>query len=411
MSGPPPGGQGAKPTSPKPFSKEWTATPVEERAALYRQARLAPPTWMPGERVVTAILVALLVVAATIAGGATGIPRSVAVIPAPTGDQAAVVGSGQTPAADPSASTTAAVVLPPGAQPTRTPTLIPAPTQPAGDPTAAPGLQITVASTPPPSSQDPRALLPQYRVLSYYGHPAASTMGILGEFDKAGLLREILKEKEAWEAADPSRPVMPAFEIIGSVAQRSEGENGTYLLHTDAQTIQDYIDFTQEHGIQLIIDLQIGRSTVQDEIEWVKQFLDEPNVHVALDPEFAVQQDEIPGENYGGIDATDVQYAQQAIAEFTMANNLPPKMLIVHRFTFKMIESIESLGPVNGVQTVIDFDGWGVPDAKIEGYEVFVRDSPVEFAAIKLFYKQDTPLMQPEDVVALEPAPDLVIYQ
>ncbi len=398
------GSRGAKPAGPKPFSKEWIETPVEERVALRRQEQFALPEWLPGERMLTGIFVSLLVIAATIAGGATGIPRSSASIPATgsAGTGAIAFASG-TPGSTP----TSVVVVPPGAAPTQ----IPAPTTVAGAVTPAPELRITPVTTQPVVAADPRALLPRYRVIAYYGHPNATTMGVLGEYDKPGLLREILKEKEVWEAADPSRPVMPAFEIIGSVAQRDEAEHGTYLLHTDAKTIQSYIDFTQENGIQLIIDLQIGRSTVQDEIAWVTQFLDEPNVHVALDPEFAVAEGEIPGENYGGIDAADVQFAQHALADYAVANNLPPKMLIVHRFTFKMIDNIDQLGPVAGVQTVIDFDGWGVPEAKIEGYQVFVRDSPVEFTGIKLFYKQDTPLMQPEDVVALDPPPDVVIYQ
>jgi hypothetical protein len=136
-----------------------------------------------------------------------------------------------------------------------------------------------------------------------------------------------------------------------------------------------------------------------------------PNVHLALDPEFAMAEGEVPGTSIGGIDASDVTYAQERLAKLSADNNLPPKVLVVHQFHEGMIVGSEALAPVDGVQLVIDFDGYGDPANKISGYNLFLQDRQIQFAGIKLFYKQDDPLMTPQEIVALSPPPDFVVYQ
>jgi len=119
----------------------------------------------------------------------------------------------------------------------------------------------------------------------------------------------------------------------------------------------------------------------------------------------------IPGEVIGGIDATDVAVAQQELASIVEEYNLPPKVLIVHKFEEGMITNVDRIGQVPGVQTVIDFDGQGALNSKVEGYTLFLEEEPAEFAGIKLFYQIDDPLLQPEDLLAFDRPPDVVIYQ
>jgi hypothetical protein len=277
-----------------------------------------------------------------------------------------------------------------------------------------PGIAVTSVATQPEqsASADPRALLPNYRIVSFYGHPNNPDMGILGEYgDMDELLSKLKEEQAAYEAADPSRPVKLAFELIASVAQNWPADNDTYLLHTDDETIQSFVDFTAANDMILILDVQIGLSTVKAEMDIVEKWLLYPNVHLALDPEFAMAEGELPGSSIGGIDASDVTYAQERLAKLAADNNLPPKVLIVHQFHEEMIRGSESLSPVDGVQLVIDFDGFGDPSNKVAGYNLFLQDRQIQFAGIKLFYKQDDPLMDPQDVVALSPPPDFVVYQ
>jgi hypothetical protein len=258
---------------------------------------------------------------------------------------------------------------------------------------------------------DDGGILPRYRILSYYGHPNDPNMGIVGEYGKQELLGMLREEQAAYEAADPSRPVMPAIEVIASVAQDWPTDEGQYLLSTGEHIIDDYARFCEENGLILILDVQIAHSTVQEEIERVRPWLELPFVHLAIDPEFAMAEGEIPGQAIGGIDAADVTYAQEALAGIAAENGLPPKLLIVHQFEEGMIRNAEQLAPVSGVQLIIEFDGYGEPANKIAGYNLFISDRPIEHGGIKLFYRQDAPLLTPSEVVALTPSPDLVIYQ
>jgi hypothetical protein len=255
------------------------------------------------------------------------------------------------------------------------------------------------------------ALLPDYRIVVYYGHPHDPAMGIVGEHE-IGQLAEILREEAAnYAAADPSRPVIPAFEVIATVAQRVPGSDGTYILDTDTKTLTTYIDYAAEQGMVVILDLQIGRGTVAAEIEKVRELLARPNVHLAIDPEFAVAEGQIPGEYIGSISAESITYAQRQLAEISATHGIPPKMLIVHQFREDMIQDKDQLAPIPGVQLVIDADGYGAPELKTAVYNFLVRDEPVEFAGVKLFYGQDMPLMTPQEILALVPAPDVIIYQ
>ena len=310
-----------------------------------------------------------------------------AAIPAPTAAVVAVGGAAAAPVAAPPAAAPAAGV----------PAFVPAP--------------APVVAGAPVAQGAPGAILPANRVLAYYGHPHDENMGIVGEYPKEEVLR-LLRERAAdYEAVDPTRPVIPAFELIATVAQRTPGADGSYILDTDLETLSEYADFAEANGALVFLDLQIGRGTVAAEIEKVRPLLERPHVHLALDPEFAVDEGETPGEYIGSLDAESIAYAQRTLAQTTADLGLPPKMLIVHQFREDMISNKPSLQPVEGVQLVIDADGYGAPELKIDVYNILVRDEPVEFAGVKLFYKQDVPLMTPAEILGLTPAPDVVIYQ
>jgi len=259
------------------------------------------------------------------------------------------------------------------------------------------------------------SLLPQYRILTFYGHPHDSNMGILGQYgvenDLDGL-RELLEEQaEEYSTADPSRPIKLAFEVIASVAQGSEQEDGSWLLNTDASTVQEYIDYAAAHDMLVFLDVQIGRRGVPEELELVRSFLEQPNVHLALDPEFAIAEGEVPGDHIGSITAADVLYAQQYLVDLTTGLGIPPKVLVVHQFLPSMIQNKENIATVPGVQLVIVMDGHGPPNTKLETYGAVISSQPVEYSGVKLFYDQDIPLLTAREIVSLDPVPDLIIYQ
>lgn len=255
------------------------------------------------------------------------------------------------------------------------------------------------------------ALLPSHRILTFYGHPHDPNMGIVGEYEKEELLPLLLAEAANYEAADPTRPVIPAFEVIATVAQRDPGEDGDYLLETDMDTIVEYANFAEANGALLFLDLQIGRSTVEAEVAKVRDILRRPYVHLAIDPEFAIRPGETPGIHIGEVTAEQILIAQQALAQIVREEGIPPKILIVHQFREDMIIGKSRIATVPGVQVVIDADGYGSPKLKTDSYAFLIREEPVGFPGFKLFYRQDEPLMSARDVLALDPPPVLIIYQ
>jgi hypothetical protein len=395
-----------RPDGPRPFSSEWLAADAPEQPP---RTEFRLPTWIPNGRTVsTAVLVVVSLAAA--AAALLGGNRAMVVAPAPPQTVTAPAPAGQT-------HDIASV------EPTLS---VPAPTAPAmtapesgdtgGDAQSvpefaqAPGLATDLAA-PVASAPADVALLPQYRIVMFYGHPHDPAMGIVGQHE-IEQLAEILREEAAnYAAADPSRLVIPALEVIATVAQRVPGSDGTYILDTDTETLTTYIDFAAEHGMVVVLDIQVGRSTVAAEIEKVRELLARPNVHLAIDPEFAVAEGQVPGEYIGSIEAESIAYAQKVLAEISATHGIPPKMLIVHQFREDMIQGKSQLAPVPGVQLVIDADGYGAPELKTAVYNFLVRDEPVEFAGVKLFYDQDVPLMTPQEILALVPAPDVIIYQ
>jgi hypothetical protein len=373
---------------------------------------LTLPRWLPDDRTLNAaLLVVLSLVIAVYAGRA----RQLTAIPA-----APVVAVASAPALNVAPTTVVqdSSLSAPGPAPTAAPTVPPAVNPVTASPDALANAAFAqapaLAADPPaqvvaPPSDGP--LLPNYRVVTFYGHPHDPNMGIVGEYSMDEIAQKVKAEAANYAAADPTRPVVAAFELIATVAQRVPGADGTYILDTDRDTLNSYIDYAAQNGMLVVLDLQVGRGTVADEIEKVRDLLAKPNVHLAIDPEFAVAEGQVPGEYIGSIPADSITYAQQVLADISASNNIPPKLLIVHQFREDMIQGKETLAPYPGVQLVIDSDGYGAPELKTAVYNFIVRDAPIEYAGVKVFYKQDVPLMSPQDLLALVPAPDVIIYQ
>jgi hypothetical protein len=343
----------------------------------------------------------------------------------PGGQQAATVTvAGNSPTQDASAS---------GATPTVADSSSSATTEPEPQSTPSATTDATpratdtavVAPTTPPAATpaatpagDPiDGLLPGHRIVSYYGHPNSTSMGILGEFDKDEVLRLLREQAAAFEAADPSTPVVLAFELIATVAQPWPMDDGTYVAYTGDEIIGEFVEFVEANDMILILDLQIGHDTIVNQINLIRHWLEHPRVHVALDPEFStaaneiVPRDRIPGEFIGESNGHDIQAGMELLAEIVRENNLPAKILMVHQFEDEMIYNKDVITPVPGVNFVLDMDGFGSPEAKLTNYDHFVRDQLIEYGAIKMFYRQDDPLLTPEVIVSLDPPPLVVIYQ
>ncbi len=273
---------------------------------------------------------------------------------------------------------------------------------------ARPGLAGAQQSTPTAAAG---GLLPDNRLLLYYGFPGNDRMGILGEYEPAELLQKLQAEAENYKAVDSSRPWKLGFELIASVAQGSPQSDNSWVSDTDKKWLDLYTKFTGDNDLVLFLDVQMGFKKPKDDYSGLTPWLAEPHVHLGIDPEFHMRGDERPGEDFGQIDGADVTEAQNWLVDLSAKNNISRKTLIVHQFRYSMIENKDKISPVNGVDLVIDEDGFGPPNQKRDTYDVVIKQEPIEFNGIKLFYKQDDPMMTPQEIMTLDPVPDVVIFQ
>lgn len=261
----------------------------------------------------------------------------------------------------------------------------------------------------------PGSILPAKRIVAYYGNPFSKRMGVLGEYPKDDMLARLAHEVAAWQKADPSTPVQPALHLIAVVAQADSGKDGRYRLRHGDALVEKVYGWAREKNALLFLDVQVGHSTIQDEVPRLEKFLSRPEVHFGMDPEFAMHNGVKPGKKIGSYDAADVNWVIDWLAKLVTAKNLPPKILVVHRFTQPMLTNAAKIKLDPRVQVVIHMDGWGPQSLKRDSYAAYVYAEPVQFAGFKIFYKNDirkgTKIMSISDVLGLTPRPLYIQYQ
>ncbi|MDP9249737.1 MAG: hypothetical protein M3M85_04500 [bacterium] len=260
------------------------------------------------------------------------------------------------------------------------------------------------------------ALLPFNRIIAYYGNLYSTKMGALGQYPEEEMIRRLMAEVKKWETADPETPVVPALHYIAVVAQASEGKDGKYRARMPSSEIDKVIAMAEKINAIVFLDIQVGFSTVEAEVPLLEKYLKMPNVHLGLDPEFSMKSDIRPGKIVGTMDATDVNFAANYLAKLVKENNLTPKVLVIHRYTQKMVTNYQNMKPLPEVQIVMHMDGWGGQAKKIGTYKHFIYPEPVQFAGFKIFYKNDifdpgTTLFEPAQLLKLNPRPIYIQYQ
>lgn len=268
---------------------------------------------------------------------------------------------------------------------------------------------------------------PYYKTtwLTYYGRPNIDVMGILGEHSIEDLIPLLRQEAEAYDRANGEHlTVTPAFHLVYGMATRAAGD-GSHLAYMAETEVISYIEAAEAEGWGVILDVQIGALSPSIAITPALAYLKYPNVHLAIDPEFAMSHrgQVVPGNPIGFVTAEQVNEVQAVIDEYLAAEKLPgPRILLVHQFQSSMIVDKEKLDTTSypGVALTLSVDGWGGPWGKVSKYNSLVtKDSP--FVAFKLFYRWDEPLMLPDEALGNRPyrgtdffmdvTPNLIIYQ
>ena len=249
-------------------------------------------------------------------------------------------------------------------------------------------------------------------ILSFYGHPGSRRMGILGAYPKDKLANLLAGYAQLFDAENGDRDVVTAFHLIYGTCWPA-GDIG-YL---SASVVEDYINYAASRGMLVFLDHQIGKYSVEESTRRLLPFLRYPNVHLALDPEWRTLS---PMQEIGSITADEVNRAQELIQEYLRDHDLPGiRMLVVHQFTEKMIRDRTAVrSDFDRVLLIHMMDGFGNPALKKSSYAMNARASNLPLKGFKLFFKSDVPgagyddpLMTPQEILALNPTPVLIMYQ
>lgn len=236
-------------------------------------------------------------------------------------------------------------------------------------------------------------------------------MGVLGELPPGELIRRLEEQARSYSAADPGRPAVPTIELIASVAQRKPGPEGLYVQATPEREIRRYSRLARRHDALLLLDVQLGRDDLMNEVRRLEPFLRQPHVHLAIDTEYSVGPGQVPGVDLGTVARAGVQRAVRYVHRLVEREDIPDKLVLVHQFETGIVYGKQRIEPTDNVQVALNADGFGRAAGKISKYDTLVRRQPIQYGGLKVFYRQDYPVLSPEEVLQLEPAPAVVNYQ
>jgi hypothetical protein len=263
-------------------------------------------------------------------------------------------------------------------------------------------------AAPPELPRGGRSVLPEHRVVAFYGAPQSRELGALGIGTPRGAARRLAREARRYRRDD--RAELPALELIAVIANADAGDDGMYRARQSDSVIRRYLRAARVAKALLLLDIQPGRSDFFTEATRLEKWLKEPDVGLALDPEWRVTEGQIPGQVIGRVDSREVNATSAWLAQLVANNGLPEKLFVVHQFTDDMVEHTR-VKQREGLDMVLNVDGFGGREVKVAKYRDFTREAKDFHHGFKLFYEEDTDLMTPRQVLRMKPRPELVVYE
>jgi hypothetical protein len=318
-------------------------------------------------------------------------------------------GVGQDPLAPPdlwSDSTTPAV--------NQTPSATSTPPVPTSTPVATPAPESSTNQQPQATlPRGGREVFPRYRLVGYAGVTGAATLGRLGTGPLDQRVAEIERRAKPYAAG---REILPVVEVIAAVVQASPGRDGKHRVRLTDSQIAAYHIAARKHRAVLLLNLQPGRSEFITEAKAFEKWLKEPDVGVAVDPEWAMDPGQRPGGAYGHTTGAELDEVSRYLAGLVKLHDLPEKLMVYHQVARSVVRKESGLKDYDGVAVVKSVDGLGPPGPKINTYRVVNKTTPkFVHAGFKLFFTEDSAdggrLMTPKEVLALKPRPEYVMYE
>jgi hypothetical protein len=249
-------------------------------------------------------------------------------------------------------------------------------------------------------------LFPDDRVVAYYGAPQMGAT-IVGRKSVQGAKKGLRQQARPYEGE--GREVVLGFDLVAVLATADSGGDGKYRSRQSNRAIGEYLRAAEALNGRLILDIQPGQSTFINEVRALREWLVRPNVDIALDPEWNVGPHGRPGHTVGSVNAKTLNRVSAYMSNLVERESLPQKALVIHQFRDGSVKKRKDIKQPEGVDVVLNFDGIGGAAAKKAGYARLTREDL--FAGFSLFYRLDSGLMKPSEILRLEPEPDFLLYQ
>jgi hypothetical protein len=262
---------------------------------------------------------------------------------------------------------------------------------------------------PPELPRGGRRIFPRYRLVGFYGAPQDDALGALGIGSPTQMAARLRKAARPYRRG--GRPVLPTFELIATVASGAPGNDGNYSYRQPAAVIDRYLKAARKERALLLLDVQPGRADFMSEVRRLRPWLEQPDVSLALDPEWRVGPGQIPGKVIGTVGVDEVNRVTRYVRGIVRQKRLPQKLLLIHQFTPDMIPQKQRLLRPRELAVTVNIDGFGDQPNKIAKYDELVGHDHGFHHGFKLFYEEDTNLMSPKQVLRLRPKPEIVVYE
>jgi hypothetical protein len=276
---------------------------------------------------------------------------------------------------------------------------------PAARPATTVAVTTTTAPPPPELPRGGRQLFPRYRVVGFYG---MQNLDVLGAGPPDVVAQRLLEVARPY--ARPGRPIMPMFELIATIAHPFPTPGGLYRTHQEDAIVRSFLKAVRRIDGVLVLDVQPGRDDFLSSLRHWEPYLRQPDVGIALDPEFSMGPGQVPGRHLGRTDAAAINRASAYVAGIVRRQRLPQKLFIIHQFHDSMIRDKARIAIRPGLAMTWNADGFGARSDKLEDYRSYTGDRRFH-PGLKLFYESDVDIMSPREVMRLKPPPRVINYQ
>ena len=272
--------------------------------------------------------------------------------------------------------------------------------------------QVAVAQTGVQLPGGGQILFPGRLLVALYGHPDAPALGVLGQQDLSASIARARKVAAAYRALSRV-PVVPALEIIATVAGARPGPDGDYSYRSSAASLRPWVRRATAAGMYVILDLQPGRASLLAQAKEYRSLLKLPDVGLALDSEWKLAPGQLPLHQIGSVSISEVNSVASWLAGLTARYRLPQKLLVLHQFRLSMIRGEHELDTRHeDLAILIHMDGQGTPGDKLQTWQAVTAAAPAGVSfGWKNFYVKDHPMMSPWQTMARTPRLSMISYQ